>query len=135
MQLDIIADTLTRIRNACKRNHYFVVVPLIKSTHGIVKVLCNQGYVAGFKIYPNARTSGRIGSICIILRKKNEGEARIERLKQVSTPGRRFYCRGKKMPHVFNGLGIAIISTSKGIMSEKEARERNIGGEIICTVW
>jgi small subunit ribosomal protein S8 len=134
MQIDIITDTLTRIRNACRRNHYFVVVPLIKSTRGIAKVLCEQGYAAGFKIYPNARTSGRIGSICIILRKKNE-KARIEQLKQISTTGRRFYCRGKKMPHVLSGLGIAIVSTSKGIMSEKQAREKNIGGEIICTVW
>jgi small subunit ribosomal protein S8 len=135
MQIDIIADTLTRIRNACRQNDYFVIVPLIKSTKGIVSVLCNEGYAAGFKIYPNAKTSGHIGSICVILRGKKENAPRIEQLKQVSTPGRRFYCRGKKMPHVFGGLGIAIISTSKGIMSEKQARKENIGGEVICTVW
>ena len=127
---DKIADLLTRIRNAGKASHKHVEVPCSKLKLNICEILKDQGYISDYEKIDE----GVQGNIKITLRYYKRKPA-IIKLVRISKPGRRVYAPADKLPRVYNGLGIAVISTSKGIMTEKQARKFNVGGEVICTVW
>lgn len=133
MHSDPIADYLTRVRNAIMANHRVVELPASNMKKEITKVLLDKGYISDFKVENNG---GPQDSIKIALKynpvsKKNA----IEKLERVSKPGLRKYTGSTEMPRVLNGLGIAIVSTSKGVMTDKEARTLNIGGEVLCYIY
>ena len=127
---DVIADMLTRIRNANDAKHATVDVPASNMKKAIADILVKEGYVKGYQIVED----GKQGIIRVAL-KYNGKEKVIKGLRRVSKPGLRIYASCEDMPRVMNGLGIAIVSTSKGIMTDKEARKNNIGGEVIAFVW
>ena len=127
---DPIADALTRIRNANIVKHEAVSMPHSNLKEELIKVLKNEGYVEGYVVEENAGFK----SISVTL-KYNNGQAVITGLKRVSKPGLRVYSKAKNMPRVFDGMGIAVISTSKGLMTEKQARSNQLGGEVLCYVW
>lgn len=129
---DPIADFLTRLRNAIKANHRVVEVPASNLKKEITKILFEKGYILNYKFVEE----GPQGSIKIALKYDpiNKVNA-IKKLIRVSTPGLRKYVGHKDMPRVLNGLGIAVLSTSKGVMTDKEAREQQVGGEVICYIY
>ena len=128
---DVIADMLTRIRNANSAKHESVDVPASNMKKAIADILKEEGYIAGYQIVED----GKQGIIRITL-KYGRGKARvIQGLRRVSKPGLRIYSNCEDMPKVMNGLGIAIVSTSKGVMTDKKARELNVGGEVLAFVW
>ncbi len=127
---DPIADFLTRIRNAAIAHHKLVDVPASKMKEGLAGILKDQGFIHDYKRVEE----GPQGAIRIALRYVN-GESSMLGLKRVSRPGLRRYAAATEIPRVKNGLGIAIISTSQGLMTDKEARNRNIGGEVLCYIW
>jgi small subunit ribosomal protein S8 len=129
---DPIADFLTRLRNAIQAGHKVVEVPASNLKKELTKILFEQGYILNYKF----EEDGPQGTIKIALKydKANKVNA-IKKLVRVSTPGLRKYASHKDLPRVLNGLGIAIISTSKGVMTDKEAREQNVGGEVLCYVY
>ncbi len=129
---DPIADYLTRLRNAIRADHRVVEVPASNLKKDITKILFDKGYILNFKFIED----GKQGIIKIALKydAKTKTSA-IKSLKRVSTPGLRQYTGYKDMPRVINGLGIAIISTSKGVMTDKEASQLKIGGEVLCYVY
>ena len=115
---DTIADLLTRIRNASTAHHETVDVPASNMKKAIAKILADEGYIKGFTV----KEDGKQGIITITL-------------KYVSKPGLRIYTNCEDMPRVMRGLGIAILSTSKGVMTDKEARKQNVGGEVLAFIW
>ena len=127
---DVIADMLTRIRNANNAKHETVDVPASNMKRSIADILVNEGYIKGYNIVEN----GKQGIIRITL-KYNGKEKVIKGLRRVSKPGLRIYASAEDMPRVMNGLGVAIVSTSKGLMTDKQARKSNIGGEVLAFVW
>ena len=127
---DVIADMLTRIRNACSARHPSVSVPASGMKKAIAKILLEEGYIKDYTI----EDENVQGSIKIIL-KYNGRESAISGLRRVSKPGLRVYAGADELPKVLRGLGIAIVSTSKGIMTDKKARELNVGGEVLAFVW
>jgi len=128
---DPVADMLTRIRNAIIASYDTVEVPSSKIKINIVKVLKFEGYIRNYKIVGDSKQD-----IIVIYLKYNEDKSPvIKGLKKISKPSCRIYSRCKKIPRVLDGLGINIISTSKGIMTDREARRMGTGGEIICSVW
>ncbi len=127
---DPIADALTRIRNAAMVNHETVSMPHSKLKEELIKVLKNEGYVEGYVV----EEKEGFKYINVTLKYVN-GSSAIMGLKRVSKPGLRVYSKAKNMPRVFDGMGIAVISTSKGLMTEKAARENKLGGEVLCQVW
>ena len=128
---DPIADLLTRIRNASSAKHVTVEVPASKMKKAIVQILFDEGYIKKFEVIEDNRQ----GVIKIWL-KYGEGKKQvISGLKRVSKPGLRVYANKEDMPRVLKGLGIAIVSTSKGIMTDKQARRENVGGEVLAFVW
>jgi small subunit ribosomal protein S8 len=132
MITDPIADYLTRIRNAVMARHRVVEVPASNMKKDITKILFDKGYILNYKF----EDDGKQGIIKIALKYHPETKAcAIKHLERVSTPGLRRYCNAKDLPRVLNGLGIAIISTSQGLMTDKEARAKNIGGEVVCYVY
>ena len=129
---DPIADFLTRIRNAVKANHKVVEAPGSKIKQEITKILFDQGYILNYKFIED----GPQGTIKVALKYDAVSkENAIKKLLRVSTPGMRKYTGYKNMPRVINGLGIAILSTSKGVMTNKEAAKLKIGGEVLCFVY
>jgi len=128
---DPLGDMLTRIRNAQMRGKTSVVSPASKLRRWVLDVLQEEGYIRG---YSEAKTDNGAGELQIEL-KYYEGEPVIREIQRVSKPGRRVYSSVKTMPIVRNGLGISIISTPKGVMSDNAARENNVGGEILCRVF
>ena len=128
---DPIADMLTRIRNAGMARHDTVDVPASKMKTAIAEVLLNEGYIKAFQIVDD----GTQGVIRITLRYLPGKEKAIQGLKRVSKPGLRVYAGADELPRVLKGLGVAIISTSKGIMTDKQARKEHIGGEVLAFVW
>ncbi len=128
---DPIADMLARIRNAHMRNKATVRMPASRMRERILQVLADEGYIRGFQ---RIELEGGKADIEVEL-KYYDGEPVIREIRRVSKPGRRVYTSVEDMPLVYNGLGIAILSTSKGVMSDAKARELNVGGEIICTVF
>ncbi|MCO4818765.1 MAG: 30S ribosomal protein S8 [Bacteroidetes bacterium] len=131
MNTDPIADYLTRLRNAIKANHRIVEIPASNLKKDITKVLFDKGYILNFKFEDN----GPQGVIKVALKYHPLTKIpAIRELKRISKPGLRQYRDSKNLPRVINGLGIAIMSTSKGVMTDKEARKENVGGEILCYV-
>ncbi len=129
---DTISDMLTRIRNACAVRHQTTKVPSTKMTRNIAKVLQDEGFIAGFEEVGE----GVAKYLLISLKYKgNNRQPIITTLKRVSKPGLRVYKNRKELPKVLGGIGIAIISTSSGIMTDREARRQGVGGEILCYVW
>jgi len=132
MVTDPIADFLTRIRNAVKANHRIVEIPTSKMKRELTKILHDKGYIQGFKF----DDTKMFGTIKIALKYNPVSKLpAITHIERISRPGLRKYAKADEMPKVLNGLGIAIISTSKGLMTDKEARVTNVGGEVICYVY
>lgn len=130
---DPIADYLTRIRNAVMAKHKVVDIPASNLKKEITKILKEKGYILNYKIDEDKNYQG---SIKIALKyHPADGTPAIKELKRVSKPGLRRYCDTNSIPRVLNGLGIAIISTSKGVITDKEAGELNVGGEVLCYVY
>ena len=131
MVTDPIADYLTRIRNAIKANHRVVEVPASNLKKEMTKVLHDKGYIRNYKF----EEDNKQGTIKIALKyNPKTKQSAITSLKRVSSPGLRKYAGAENLPRVLNGLGIAIMSTSKGVLSDKEARQKHIGGEVLCYV-
>lgn len=128
---DVIADMLTRIRNANDAKHETVDVPASNMKKAIADILVAEGYIKNYQIIED----GKQGIIRITLKYLQGKQKVIRGLRRVSKPGLRIYTNCEDMPKVMNGLGIAIVSTSKGIMTDKRAREENVGGEILAFVW
>lgn len=128
---DVVADMLTRIRNANDAKHETVDIPASNMKKAIAQILLDEGYIKNYKVTDD----GKQGIITVTL-KYGEGKQKIIRgLKRVSKPGLRIYAASQELPRVRNGLGIAIISTSRGIMTDKTARKENVGGEVLAFVW
>ena len=128
---DPIADLLTRIRNANQMRYNEVVVPSSKMKLEIIEILKNEGYIASYKIDKNEVQD----NVIITLKYGKNKERVISGLKRISKPGLRVYAKAEEVPTVLNGLGISIVSTSKGIMTGKEARKENLGGEVLAYIW
>jgi small subunit ribosomal protein S8 len=127
---DPIADMLTRLRNANKARHDRVDIPFSNLKVGIAKLLKKEGYISNFRIFKDRRQK-----ILRLFLRYSDSQPVILGLKRISTPGCRVYCKKDTIPKIRVGLGTAVISTSKGIMSDVQARQNNVGGEVICAVW
>lgn len=128
---DPIADMLTRIRNANVVKHETVDVPASNMKKELSRILLEEGFIRGYDVIED----GKQGIIRIQLKYGQSGERVISGLKRISKPGMRVYAANHEIPKVLNGLGISVISTSKGILTDKQARKENVGGEVICYVW
>ena len=128
---DPIADMLTRIRNAITANHADVDIPGSKVKRRIVQILADEGYISEFDVVPD----GICEKIRVRLKWLGSNQSAIEGLKRVSRPGQRQYARVGSIPKVRNGLGIMIVSTSRGLMTDRKARREGIGGELMCSIW
>ena len=128
---DVIADMLTRIRNANNAKHDTVDIPASNMKKAIADILVDEGYIKNVQIIEDNKQ----GVIRVTLKYGPNKSKILQGLRRVSKPGLRKYANSKDMPRVMNGLGIAIVSTSKGIMTDKQARALNIGGEVLCFVW
>jgi len=133
MVTDPIADYLTRVRNAIMAGHRVVEIPASKMKKEITKILMDQGFILNYKFEEEGTPKASI-KIALKYDKLTKTPA-IKKLERVSTPGLRNYSSASEMPRVMNGLGIAIVSTSQGVMTNKKARQNNIGGEVICIVY
>jgi small subunit ribosomal protein S8 len=130
---DPIADYLTRIRNAQMAGHRMVTIPASNMKKSITQILYNQGYILKYKF---EETANKQGQIYIALKyDKDTKEPVIQKLKRVSRPGLRHYVKSKEMPSVINGLGTAVVSTSKGLLTDKTARKENVGGEVLFYIY
>ena len=128
---DTIADMLTRIRNANSAKHDSVDIPASNVKKAIAQILLDEGYISGFQVIED----GKQGTIHVTLKYGPNKSQVIQGLKRVSKPGLRIYSNVEEMPKVMKGLGIAILSTSKGIMTDKQARANNVGGEVLAYIW
>lgn len=128
---DTIADLLTRIRNASASRHDSVEIPASNMKKSIVQILLDEGYIKDYSV----KDDGKQGIIRVILKYDEDKKSVITGLKRVSKPGLRIYSNVEDMPKVMKGLGIAIISTSKGVMTDRQARKENVGGEVLAFVW
>jgi small subunit ribosomal protein S8 len=128
---DPIADMLTRIRNAARVGKKRLYVKRSKVCLGLARVLKEEGYITDFDSIDDTNQ----GEIRIDLKVSDQGQNVIQNLQRASRPGRRVYCRADELPRVLDGLGVAIVSTSRGVLSDRQCRELNVGGELLCTVW
>lgn len=128
---DPIADMLARVRNASQAMHDDVLVPSSKIKESIAKILVDQGYAEGYEVVED----GGHQAIKLTLRYTAERERAISGIRRISKPGRRVYRGAGELPRVLGGMGVAIISTSKGVMTDKEARQAKVGGEVLAYVW
>ena len=128
---DVVADMLTRIRNANSAKHESVEIPASNLKKAIAQILLDEGFIKSFDIIDD----GKQGTIKVTLKYGENKQRIIQGLRRVSKPGLRIYAASADLPKVKNGLGIAIISTSKGLMTDKAARKQNIGGEVLAFVW
>ena len=128
---DVIADMLTRIRNANDAKHATVDIPASNMKKAIAEILVNEGYVSAFETIED----GKQGIIRVTLKYTGKKQKVLRGIRRVSKPGLRIYAGCEEMPRVMNGLGIAIVSTSKGIMTDKQARKEKVGGEVLAFVW
>ena len=128
---DPISDFLTRIRNAQQAGHRRVDVPASKIKRAVTKILLDKGYIQNFLDIDD----GKQGIIRIFLKYDHYGQPVIKKLTRVSRPGLRKYSKSAEVPRVLNGLGIAIVTTSQGVMTDKEARKLNVGGEVLCYIY
>lgn len=130
---DTISDMLTRIRNANLNKNETVSLPTEKTCVGICKIMKEEGFIVDYSVKQEADKPYK--TLTITLKYDSEGNRVISGIKRISKPGLRVTATADKLPRVLNGLGIAIISTSKGLMTEKKARKANLGGEVLCYVW
>ena len=128
---DPIGDMITRIRNGQLRTMYNVKVPSSKYRAKVLEVLKQEGYISNYKLLPDSKNKSSL----VVDLKYYKGLPVIKEIKRISKPGRRIYARASSIPRIQNGLGLAIVSTSIGIMSDNDARIKNVGGEIICRVF
>lgn len=131
MNTDPIADMLTRIRNANLVSHETVEMPSSKLKVELAKLLKEEGYIVDY----STKMVGKFTILTVVLKYDEKKKPVITNLKRISKPGLRSYCKSKNLPQVLGGLGIAIVSTSKGLLTDRKARKENIGGEVICYVW
>ncbi|WP_031426236.1 30S ribosomal protein S8 [Flavimarina sp. Hel_I_48] len=132
MYTDTIADFLTRVRNAAAANHRVVEIPASNLKKEITKILFDQGYILSYKFEDETAQ----GTIKIALKyDKDTKESVIKKIQRISTPGLRKYVGANEVPRILNGLGISIVSTSKGVMTGKQAQNENVGGEVLCYVY
>ncbi len=128
---DPVSDFLTRIRNASRAKKAECLVPHSRLKAGLAEILQREGYISGF-----SEGADENGHKTLVLRLKyTDGVSAISGVTRVSTPGRRFYSRHDEIPRVLNGLGMAILSTSRGLMKDRDARRNRVGGEIVCNIW
>ncbi|MEX0793738.1 MAG: 30S ribosomal protein S8 [Pirellulaceae bacterium] len=132
MMTDPIADMLTRIRNAVRVEHPHVEMPTSKVKRGLADVLKREGYIWDWEEIDQGLPTRQIR---LDLKYGPSGERVIQNIKRVSTPGRRVYTKSRELRPILNGLGISVISTSTGVISDREARQKNLGGEVLCQVW
>jgi len=130
MYTDPIADYLTRVRNAVRANHRVVEIPASNLKKAITKILFDQGYILSYKFDDESVQ----GTIKIALKYDENKQSVIRKIERVSKPGLRKYVSSTEMPRILNSLGVAIVSTSKGVMTGKQARRENVGGEVMCSV-
>jgi small subunit ribosomal protein S8 len=131
MVTDPIADMLTRIRNGIHARHEAVEMPASKMKLELAKILKAEGYIKNFKVVQDQKQ----GLLKLFLKYDDDRQSAIDSIRRISKPGRRIYSGVDDIPKVKNGLGIAIISTSRGIMTDRRAREEKVGGEVLCTIW
>ena len=131
MTTDPISDMLTRIRNASAVHHDTLTMPSSKAKESNAKILVSEGYIEGFDVTAN----GHARNLKITLRYGDRRERAIKGLRRVSSPGRRVFRKSDELPRAQGGLGVVIVSTSQGLLPDREARRRKLGGEIICEVW
>ncbi len=131
MNTDPIADMLTRIRNANVVSHPEVEMPASKLKIEMAKLLKDEGYISNYEI----KESGKFKVLNIALKYDAQNNPVITNLQRVSRPGLRSYCKAKNLPQVLGGMGIAVVSTSKGLLTDRKARQENVGGEVVCYVW
>ena len=132
MTTDTIADMLTRIRNANLAKHQIVQIPSTKVTRNIAQVLFAEGLIDSFEELKNGLKSSLLLSLKYVGKERKTG---IEKIQRVSKPGLRVYSSAKKMPRILGGFGTAIVSTSRGLMTDQQARKEGIGGELLCYIW
>ena len=130
---DPIADMLTRIRNANTAMHDEVSMPSSKQKEALAALLKKEGYIDAFRVEENADRPG--STLHITMRYSPERSRTISGIQRVSKPGLRVYRKSKEIPRVLGGLGVAVVSTSQGLLTDREARKRNVGGEVLCFVW
>ena len=130
---DPIADMLTRIRNANTAMHDVVRMPSSKLKIALAKILEREGYISGYKMTENVDKPG--STLEIVLKYSDDRRRTISGLTRVSKPGLRVYRQAEHLPRVLGGLGVAVLSTSQGLLTDREARKRNVGGEVLCYVW
>lgn len=133
MLTDPIADMLTRVRNANTAKHDEVIMPSSKHKAALAKVLQSEGYIASFDTAPATDGPGHV--LTIQMKYSADRDRTISGLRRISTPGLRVYRQATSIPRVLGGLGVAVLSTSNGLMSDREARKRKVGGEVLCYVW
>ena len=131
MMTDPIADMLTRIRNAVRIERSTVEMPLSKVKRGVADVLKREGYIWDWQEVDAAP----VKHLRLDLKYGPNGERVIQKIRRISKPGRRVYSRAREMKPILKGLGITVVSTSRGVLSDREARQRNLGGEVLCEVW
>ena len=130
---DPIADMLTRLRNANTAYHDDVVMPSSKLKEAVAQILQREGYISGYEVGDRPGRPGRL--LTINMKYSNDRRRTISGLKRVSRPGLRVYSKAEAVPPVLGGMGIAILSTNQGLLTDREARERKVGGEVLCQVW
>lgn len=130
MMTDPIADMLTRIRNGLQARHETVEMPASKEKTEIAKILKEEGFITNYEVAGEVKKT-----MTVTLKYGPNNEKVVSGIKRISTPGLRVYAKAEKLPRVLNGLGVAIISTSQGLMTDKDARAKNVGGEVIAYVW
>ena len=130
---DPIADMLTRIRNANTAMHDTVRMPSSKLKESLAAILQREGYIEGFSVSDDPTRPGRV--LEISMKYSPDRTRTISGIRRISKPGLRVYTKADKLPRVLGGLGVAVVSTSQGLMTDREARKRNVGGEILCFVW
>lgn len=130
---DPIADMLTRIRNANTAMHDEVIMPSSKQKEALAALLLKEGYIEGYEVAANESRPG--SSLTVTMKYSPERARTISGLRRVSKPGLRVYSAATDVPRVLGGLGVAVVSTSQGLMTDREARKRNVGGEVLCFVW
>ena len=133
MLTDPIADMLTRIRNANTAMHDEVPMPSSKQKVALAKILQSEGYITSFTVAPSTKGPGDV--LTVQMKYSHERARTISGIKRVSTPGLRVYRKATDVPRVLGGLGVAVLSTSSGLLSDREARKRKVGGEVLCYVW
>ena len=133
MLTDPIADMLTRIRNANTAMHDEVRMPNSKQKVALATILQKEGYITGFGVAPSTAGPGEV--LTVELKYSADRQRTISGLRRISTPGLRVYRKGNAVPRVLGGLGVAVLSTSQGLLTDRDARKRNVGGEVLCYVW